>query len=111
MISLTNKTGYDISVAECSVEYFYINNLNIYDEEEEVPDFMFGDNLTFESSYEEVEAYLGAPYYHYEADSEKDSYDSYEWTYYGEGECQRVIINFYNGEMSDVTIEKDVYEE
>ena len=112
MISISNKTDDDISVGECIVEYFYIHNEKAYDKGMESPDFVFGEGYTFESTYEELESYLGMPYYHYEDYSDEEFlYDSYEWTYNGEKECQRVIVNFVNGVISDISIEKVVYEE
>lgn len=90
--------------------FFYIDNPLVYDYDATVPDFVFGDGLTFESSYEEVEAYLGTPYYHYEDHSDIDFiYDSYEWSYYGEEESHYINIVFVNGVMSDVMIDKTVY--
>lgn len=108
MISISNKTGEDISVGECIVEYFYIHNPKSYDKEEESPNFVFGEGYTFESTYEELESYFGTPHYHYGDyySQEEFQYDSYEWTYYGEEETQRVIVNFVNGVISDVSIEK-----
>lgn len=107
MISISNKTGEDISVGECIVEYFYIHNPKAYDKGEESPNFVFGEGYTFESTYEELESYFGTPHYHYgDYTDEEFLYDSYEWTYYGEEENQRVIVNFVNGVISDVSIEK-----
>lgn len=112
MVRISNDTGEEIPIEECMVDYFNIENPAAFDEEETVPDFVFGDGLTMESSYEELEAYFGVPYYHYEDHSEEEClFDSYEWAYYGEDEMHYVCINFYNGVISDVSIEKKVYEE
>lgn len=112
MISVTNNTEEDILFEECTVNYFYIDNPTRYDETVDVPDFVFGDGLTLESSYDEVEAYLGIPYFHYEDYSDEDYlYDSFQWEYYGEDERQFVMVNFVNDEILDISIEKDVYEE
>lgn len=112
MISATNNTDDDILLEECTVDYFYIDNPAQYDETLDVPDFFFGDGLTLESSYEDAEAYFGTPYYHYEDYSDEDYlYDSYQWEYYDEDERHFVMINFVNGEMLDISIEKEVYEE
>ena len=91
---------------------FYIDNPMLYDEELTVPDFVFGDGFTFESTYEDLEAYFGTPYYHYEDHSEPGYfYDSYEWCYDGEYESHYVSVTFLEGVMSDVVIDKIVYEE
>ena len=108
MFSICNKTGEDISVGECMVEYFYIHNEKAYDKGLESPNFIFGEGYNFESTYEELESYLGTPHYHYsDYTDEEFLYDSYEWTYYGEEEEQRVIVNFVNDVISDVSIEKN----
>lgn len=112
MIRINNYTGDDIPLGECMVDYFYIENPAAFDKAEPVPDFVFGDGLTFESSYEELEAYFGVPYYHYEDHSEEGYYyDSYEWAYYGEEEIHFVSITFWNGVIDNVGIEKRAYEE
>jgi len=112
MIRINNYTGDDIPLGKCMVDYFYIENPVAFDKAEQVPDFMFGDGLTFESSYEELEAYFGVPYYHYEDHSEEGYYyDSYEWAYYGEDEIHFVSITFWNGVIDNVGIEKRAYEE
>lgn len=111
MISVANDTEDDIPFEECTVNYFYIDNPARYDETLAVPDFVFADGLTLESSYEEVEAYFGEPYYHYEDHSDEEYlYDSYQWEYYGLDERHFVMVNFVNGEMLDVSIEKAYYE-
>lgn len=111
MVRVSNYTDEEMPLSKCQVSYFYIENPVAYDEEATVPDFVFGDGLTLESSYEEVEAYFGVPYYHYEDHSEEDCfYDSYQWEYYGEKEIHFVSITFWNGVISDVGIEKQVIE-
>ena len=91
---------------------FYIDNPMLYDEVVTVPDLVFGDGLTFESTYEDLEAYFGTPYYHYEDHSEPGYYyDSYEWCYDGDYESHYVSVTFLEGVMSDVVIDKIVYEE
>lgn len=112
MISVDNYTEDEIPLGKCTIDYFSISNPYIYDDSEEVLDFVFGDGLTFESTYEEVEAYLGVPYYHYEDHSEEGFYyDSYEWTYYGDYETHYVSITFMNEEILDISIQKSVDEQ
>lgn len=110
MVIVTNDTGKSIPLAECTVEYFYIENPVAFDEAENCPDFTFGGGINFESTYEEVEAYLGVPYYHYADHSEEDCYyDAYEWSYYGDDEYHHVNIVFWNGVISDISIQKEYF--
>lgn len=120
MIRINNHTETEIPLEECMVDYIYIENPVIFDDAEVLPDFVFGDGLTFESSYEEVEAYLGTPYYHYADHSEEGYYyDQYQWSYYKEAdwmtnepdEIHFMQITFYNDVIESVSIEKKVYEE
>ena len=112
IVSVDNYTEDEIPLGKCTVDYFSVSNQAVYDDTAEVPDFMFGEGLTFESSYEDLEAYFGIPYYHYEDHSEEDYlYDSYEWQYFGEDESHFVTITFWNGEISDVDIQKGIGEE
>lgn len=107
MFYVSNYTGEECLLKECQVNYFYIENLAAIDGTSEVPDFEFGDGLTFESSYEELETYLGIPYYHYEDDSDANNvYENFEWRYYGEGESHMVSVSFWNGKILNIGIEK-----
>ena len=109
-ISVSNNTYKEKPLEECMVEYIYIYNPVPYDEEAEPADFVFGEGFSFDSSYEDLESYFGMPYHHYREYSNDDyHYDSYEWAYYGETENQYVVINFMNGMISDISIEKDVW--
>lgn len=111
IVSVDNYTEYDIPLGKCTVDYFSIQNPAVYDDTQPVPDFEFGNGLTFESTYEDLEAYFGIPYYHYEDHSEEGYYyDSYEWQYSGEYENHYVTITFWNGLISDVGIQKSVIE-
>ncbi len=114
MVGINNDTDEDIPLGECVVDYFYIENPAVfYDDDNDAitPDLVFGDGLTFDSSYEDLEAYFGTPYYHYEDHSDEDYYyDSYEWTYNGDDELHFVMVTFWNGEISDVSIQRTVWE-
>ena len=111
MIRVNNHTDEEVPLEQCVVDYFYLGNDAAYSDMETAPDFVFGDGFTFESSYEELEAYFGVPYYHYEDHEEEGYYyDNYEWAYYGEEEIHFVSITFWNGIISDVSIEKRAYE-
>lgn len=108
MIGVNNYTGEEIPLGKCQVDYFYIENPAAFDEEEMVPDFVFGNGLTMESSLMDLVAYFGIPYYHYEDHSEEGYfYDSYEWAYYGEDETHFVSVTFWNDVISNVSIEKN----
>ena len=58
MVRINNYTGEEIPLGKCMVDYFYIENPAAFDKVEPVPAFVFGDGLTFESSYKEIEAYF-----------------------------------------------------
>lgn len=108
LIGLSNHSGEDLPLKDCTVHYFYIENPVAYDIEGEVPDFVFGNGLTFESTYEDFEAYLGTPYYRYVDYTEEDyAYESYEWAYYGD-EIHYVSITVWNGVISEINIEKRI---
>ncbi len=112
IIRIDNNTEIDIPLGKCVVDYFYIENPTVFDEYATLPDFVFGDGLTLESGYDDVEAYFGEPYYHYEDHSEEEAYyDMYQWAYYGEEEIHFVSITFWNGVIENVSIEKKAYEE
>lgn len=108
-VSVDNYTEDEIPLGKCTIDYFSIQNPAAYDYEEDIPSFEFGNGLTFESTYEDLEAYFGIPYYHYEDHSEEECYyDSYEWQYCGEYETHFVTVTFWNGEISDISIQKSV---
>ncbi len=112
MVIVDNYTDDEIPLGKCTVDYFSINNPAVYDDAVDVPEFTFVNGLTFESTYEDLEATFGVPYYHYEDHSEEGYYyDSYEWCYYGEYETHYVTITFWNGEISDIAIQKGIEEE
>ena len=112
MIRINNKTEAEIPLGKCMVDYFYIQNPNAYDSYEEIPDFTFCDGLTFESEYEDLEAYFGLPYYHYVDYWEDETcYDIYQWTYYGDEITHYVSVTFIDGVIESVSIEKKVVEE
>ena len=108
-VSVDNYTEEELPLRKCTVDYISIQNPAAYDDTEDVPEFEFGNGLTFESSYEEIEAYFGIPYYHYEDDSDVGCiYDSYEWQYYGDEETHYVNISFWNGVISDISIQRNI---
>lgn len=108
MIRITNYTGEEITLGEGCVDYFYISNPAVFEEEKEVPDFMFGDGLTLESSYEELEEYFGEPYFYTEWIEEGVQYSRYNWLYYDEDENHMVNIVFCEDAIWEVEIEKSI---
>lgn len=115
LIRISNYTGAEIPVEKSTVDYFYIINQAVYDSSEDKPDFVFGDGLSFDSSYEEVEEYLGVPDCYYEDRTEDDDYyQYYQWIYYKDAdidsseldEAHFIEVSFYNGDMQSVSIEK-----
>ena len=110
MIRINNHTYKNLLIGECMVDYFSIVNPALYDDTETIPNFKFGNGLTFKSSYEEVEAYFGTPYYYNAYESNGSLCEHYEWAYYGEDEMHIVTVDFHDGAMYEVSIEKCVYE-
>lgn len=120
MIRISNYTETEIPLKECLVDYFYIENPMVYDETKEFPEFSFGEGISFKSSYEDLEEYLGAPYWHYWDYSEEGyEYDVYQWMYYPEKayeweeqeDIQFVEVRFFNGVIESISLEKKAYEE
>lgn len=119
-IRINNHTETELPLGKCMVDYFQIFNLAAYYSDEIAPDFVFGDNLSFDSTYEDVEAYFGVPSYYYEDESEDgDYYEYYQWSYYEEADedfseldkVHYVQVSFYNGVMESVMIEKKEVED
>lgn len=120
VIRINNGTQEDCLLGNCKVDYFEIINPMISDEAMITPGFSFGKGLSFESSYDEIEAYFGLPYYHYCDHSDNENkYDLYQWYYYKEAdesssesdEMHFVEIVFYNDWIESIGIEKKVVEE
>ena len=108
-ISISNPTNSEIPLEDCVVDYFYIDNPEYHFGNDMDIQFVFGDGLTFDSTYEEVESYFGSPYYVYRDESD-GLYEMYEWAYYGEDEMHFVSITYMDGVMISVSIEKSSYE-
>lgn len=110
MVRFNNDTDEELPLSQCIVDYFYMENNGVFDEEADVPDFVFGNGFTMNSSYEELEAYFGVPYYQYiDDDQEYGCYESYEWVYDSDDEYHCLMVTFWDGTMSDVSIEKYEY--
>ena len=118
-IRIKNDTSESLVIKECSVDRFFIYNAELYDPTVKMPNFMFGDGLTFNSTYEEVEAYFGTPYWYCIDYSDKAyKHEIYQWSYFEEadeesdiwGESHFVEITFLNGRMEYVIIEKQIVE-
>ena len=131
LMTLFNEEGYllaeirinsivdEMPLGKCVVDYFYLENLTVCDEARILPAFTFGNGLTFESTYEEVEEYFGVPHWHYgDYSDENHYYDMYQWIYFEEvdemdisGVSHFVQVTFVNGVIESVTIEKKEVEE
>lgn len=110
IVRITNNTEEDLPIKDCVIDYFSIDNPAAYDSERERLDFVFGNGLSMESTYEELEAYLGVPYYQYiDDDEEYGCYESYEWLYNTGSEYQCVMISLWDGVITNVCIENSEY--
>ena len=119
-VRINNDNDVEIPIGKCMVDYFQIYNLAAHYSYEETPDFSFGDGLTFDSSYDDVEFYFGVPYDYYEIESDDgECYEYYQWIYYQTAdedsdeldEVHYVQICFFNDVMESVTIEKKKVED
>ena len=106
-IIIMNHTEGEIPVGDCIVNYIYLFNPAQFEGLTADIAFEFADGLTFDSSYEELEAYFGTPYYVYE-DYYEDGYyyDHYEWAYYGDEEMHFVTLTYCDDVILDIAIEK-----
>ena len=105
-ISVVNPNDFEIPFGKCTVNYLYLQNPASYGAY-----FEFGNGFTFDSTIEDLEAYFGEPtsithgYY-----DENTRHDEYEWAYKDEDETHSVKIQFVNGKIRNVSIEKTIIE-
>lgn len=102
-ISVNNSSDLEIPLGKCVVDYIYLENPASYGAQ-----FEFGNGLTFNSSYEELEEYFGTQYKGTQGyyDEYTTHHETYEWVYHGEEELQSVKIQLINGGIRNVSIEK-----
>ena len=102
MIRVSNNTGVLLPLEECIVDYIQLENVSDEKDKNTLFDLTFANGLTVNSSYEEIEAYMGKPTYMYI--EEGAGYANYTWNYYGE-EYQTLDIHFKNGVIYKIGIE------
>lgn len=107
MIRVSNDTNVVLPLEECVIDYIRLDNDAAYYEDKVPLDLTFGNGLTMNSSYEEVEAFMGAPTYVYIDD--ETEYENYTWYYYGETEYQSFDIYFSEGVISEICFEQYEY--
>lgn len=106
-IAVVNQTNEDITFRKCSIDWICIDKDMLDDEEEILSDFIFGNGLTFDSSYKELCDYLGEPSYHYyDYYEDGDRFDAYEWSYETSDELSYIKVDFWNDRISMVKIRK-----
>lgn len=107
IITISNHYDEEVPLSKCSVDSFYIINPAYYNKEKKTPDLEFCDGLTFDSTFEDLEKYLGAPNYHSHRTSTSSYYwDTYVWEYQGIDEYHCVHVSFGKGRIYEICIEK-----
>lgn len=106
MIRVSNDTEGRKTLESCMIDYIYFDNPASYITDGSVShiDLVFGNGFNMLTTYEELEEWFGTPYYVY-VDSASE-YESYEWVYYGEDKYQRLIVNYIEGTITDITFEQ-----
>lgn len=105
-IRISNDMQEDMTVQECVIDYIQFYNDAAYDSSIETIDLTFGNGLNMNSTYEELKAWLGEPYYIYEEVVDDSSYTNYMWEYNGDDQYQCIDIYYLDGEISEVVIEQ-----
>lgn len=83
-----------------------ISSITFYNEPDAPAKLVFFGDITWESSYEEIEKLLGKPQYIYTEEYETlGTYKHYTWSFSEEGNSQGVVASFVNGELYEITIE------
>lgn len=108
MIRISNDTEEEIALEEGIVDYIYFDNPASYvtDENLEHIDLVFGEGFDMYTTYEELEEWLGTPYYVSIDNSGGSEYVTYEWTYYGDDKYQSIEVSYWNGVITDVAFEQ-----
>lgn len=107
-IRVSNDTENELSLEEGIVDYIYFDNPASYitDGSVEHIDLVFGNGFDMFTTYEELEAWLGTPYYISVDNSGDSEYVIYEWTYYGDDKYQSIVVSYWDGVITDVTFEQ-----
>lgn len=105
-VRISNDTQQELPLEEGVVDYIYFDNPASYMTGIPNIDLVFGNGFDMNTSYEELEEWLGTPYYIWVDTSGESEYANYEWVYYGEDKYQRIIVNYLDGVISDITFEQ-----
>lgn len=107
-IRISNDTKEEIPLEEGIVDYIYFDNRASYitDGSAAELDLIFGNGFGMTTSYEELEAWLGTPYYVSVDTSGDAAYTTYEWIYNGDDKYQAIIINYLDGVITDIAFEQ-----
>lgn len=95
-------------IEQCIVDFISFDNNSIYGDETPL-DLVFGGGCTFESSYEDIEAFMGTPTYRYIDNDEYSRYENYTWYYSDMDVYEMLDLTFYNGVISNVSFESCEY--
>ncbi len=105
-VRISNDTEKQLALEACVIDYIYFDNRGSYIDGEEHIDLVFGKKFDVFTSYEELEDWLGTPYYIQVDTSDGSEYKSYEWTYYGEDKYQSIVVNYLDGVITDISFEQ-----
>ena len=108
MVRVSNDTEEVLAIEECVVDYIYFDNPASYITDGSVDhiDLTFGNGFDMFTTYEELEAWLGTPYYKSVDNSGGTEYVSYEWTYYGDDKYQSIVVSYMDGVITDIAFEQ-----
>lgn len=109
MARVSNHTNVVLSLEECMLDFISFENKAAYDETEKGVDLVFLNGLTMNSSYEEIEAFLGPPTYQYIDIDGNERYENFTWYYSSEDLYQCVDVSFSDGVISNISFEYDEY--
>ncbi|MBR2044743.1 MAG: hypothetical protein IJ958_01245 [Agathobacter sp.] len=107
-IRISNDTEDALALKDCVVDYIYFDNpaSYIYDGSFDHIDLVFGEEFDMLTTYEELEAWLGTPYYICVDNSTDSEFITYEWTYYGDDKYQSIVVNYIDGVITDIAFEQ-----
>lgn len=108
-IRISNDTQEELAPEECTIDYIELYNDAAYDSDIANIDIIFGNGFDMNTSYEELKAWLGEPYYVYEENSDGSFYANYSWEYAGEDKYQYVDVYYLDGVISSITFEQFDY--
>lgn len=111
VVRISNNGDTSADITDCEVDFFCIYNVDTYDGAGSTGlsnmDMTILGDVSLASTYEELTAVLGTPYYIY-ADATGE-YVTYRWEYNGQSEYQSLDVSFYDGVIYDVSIDHYEY--